>query len=132
MKRILFSLVMLFALLVTSPAFAADKGHKGHDCSTMCNSCAKTCEDALKACEEKGGKHADKAHTDKLKDCIAICKACSDLGARNSKLAGKLRAVCAEACKTCATSCDSLKDDKLKDCVKACNDCASMCQENSK
>ncbi len=135
MKRILFSLFMLVALFAFNPAldqaFAADKSStkSAQDCcDTMCSSCQKTCEDALKYCEQKGGKHAAKEHINALKDCIALCKASVDLGARDSKLLDKLRAVCADACVKCAKSCEDLNDPKLKDCVKACNECAKSCK----
>lgn len=129
MKRILFSLLMLLTLVAFNPAFAADKNTKSAAdcCQTTCSSCLKTCEDALKYCEKTGGKHAAKEHIAALKDCIALCKASSDLGSRSSKLTEKLRAVCADACTKCAKSCEALNDPKLKDCVTSCNDCAKSC-----
>ena len=137
MKRILFSMLMLLTLIAFNPAinaaFAADKNavKTSECCQTTCSACQKTCEDALKYCESKGGKHADKAHLDTLKDCISLCKASADLGARGSKLTAKLRDVCAEACKKCAKSCEALNDPKLKDCVTTCNDCAKSCSGES-
>jgi len=129
MKRILFSLLMLMTLVAFNPAFAADKDTKSAAdcCQTTCASCLKTCEDALKYCEKTGGKHVAKELIAALKDCIALCKASSDLGSRSSKLTEKLRLVCADACKICAKSCDDLHDPKLKDCVKTCEECAKSC-----
>jgi hypothetical protein len=134
MKRVLFSMLMLLTLIAFNPsldaAFAADKNTKSTAdcCKTTCSSCLKTCEDTLKYCEEQGGKHVAKEHIAALKDCIALCKACTELGSRDSKLLSKLRAVCADACTKCAKSCEALNDPKMKDCVKACNECAQTCK----
>lgn len=134
MKRILFSLLMLLTFFAFNPAFdaafAADKATKNTS-QTTCTSCLKTCEDALKYCEKKGGKHVDKEHIKTLKDCIALCRASSDLGSRDSALLAKVRGACAEACAKCAKSCEALNDPKLKDCVQSCNDCAKSCASDA-
>lgn len=132
MKRILFSLLLLLTLVAFNPVFAADKSSNAaadaNCCQTTCSSCLKKCEEMLKYCQKTGGKHASKEHIAAMKDCIALCRASSDLGSRDSKLNEKLREVCAEACLKCAKSCEDLNDPKLKDCVKMCNDCAKSCE----
>jgi hypothetical protein len=138
MKRILFSLLVILTFVAFNPtlnaAIALDKnakaGANGSHQAT-CSSCQKTCEDALKYCQSKGGKHVAKEHINTLKDCIALCKASTDLGSRDSKLLAKLRAVCAEACNKCAASCEALNDPKLKDCVEACKECAKSCTSST-
>lgn len=138
MKRIIFSLLVILSFISFNPmlnaATAADKAAKaGAACShdDVCKSCQKSCEDALKYSLAKGGKHADKAHINALKDCIAMCKVSADLGSRNSALLPKIREACAEACKKCAASCESLNDPKLKDCITACNECEKSCSSSS-
>lgn len=138
MTRILVSMLTLFAFMSFIPAFAGDtKGSAKCEASKCCKStncvnCAQMCEKMLEYCKKKGGKHADAKHINIMKDCITLCKACSDLSSRDSKLQAKLHAICAEACKKCAQSCAKLKDEKLKDCVDMCNTCATSCSEMSK
>lgn len=137
MKRIFFSLLVIFSFIAFNPALnaaiAADKTAKAGDCShqSMCAKCQKICEDTLKYCLSKGGKHAAKAHIDALKDCITLCKASAELGSRDSQLLQKLRGICAEACIKCAESCEALNDPKLKDCITACQECAKSCTSST-
>ncbi len=130
----LFTIVALFAML--PPTFAADKGGaaKGEACCSVsnCKDCAKMCEDMLAYCQKKGGKHAAAEHIKTMKDCIALCKACSDFEARGSSLAPKLHELCAEACAKCAKSCEDLNDKKLAACVEQCKKCATSCKDSSK
>lgn len=139
MLRTLISLFSLLAVLAVVPSFtsasgpAFAQGSKTEDCcASNCSNCAKRCEDALAYSLKKGGKYAKAKHINALKDCIALCKACDDFDKRNSPLAKEVHKLCAEACKKCAASCDSLNDKKLKDCVQSCNDCATSCEEQSK
>lgn len=135
MKNFLLTIFTLLAFIAVSPAMAADKtsspssGASADCCLTNCTGCAKTCEETLAYCLKKGGKHAAPEHINILKDCIAMCKACSDLSSRNSPLAARLHALCAEACRKCAESCESLEDEKLAKCVEECKTCAKSCEE---
>ncbi|MBI1270926.1 hypothetical protein GC174_10885 [bacterium] len=139
MLRTLISMVSLLTLMAFVPAFAAD-GDKAAEktacetscCSTTCSKCLKVCQDALVYCKKKGGEHAKKEHLDTLKDCIALCRASSDLAGRKSALAAKVHAICAEACRKCAESCKSLNDKKLDNCVEQCNTCADACEKASR
>lgn len=139
MLRTFISLFSLLAILAVLPSFSgysgaafAQKAKDASCCVDNCKDCAKRCEEALAYSLKKGGAHAKAAHINALKDCIALCKACTDFDKRNSPLAAKLHALCAEACKTCGESCKSLKDKNLKDCVDQCNSCETSCNKAAK
>jgi|AGTN01.2.fsa_nt_gi hypothetical protein len=124
-----FALLFAFCLSAGTPTFAADKekAPAAHCCGN-CSECLETCKKTLEYCKKKGGKHADKAHIDTMKDCIALCGACTDLSARKSPLTAKLQNVCADACTKCAESCEKLNDKKMQDCVDMCKKCAEHCK----
>lgn len=134
MKRILISLLMLVSMVALAPAFAADGGKPecakatAGCCETSCRKCAEVCQATLDYCLKKGGKHASAEHIARLKDCIALCKASADLDSRNSKLKEKVRAICLEACTSCAASCEKFDDKQMKSCATTCRECASSCK----
>ena len=124
---VLFSLlVMLLATSAFSLSASASPAHH-HDLKTSgeaCANCATTCEKTL---EYLKGKHAEAKNLDKLKDCIALCKASADLKSRSSAHAAKLDQVCKDVCNECAAMCKELKDPALADCIKSCETCHDCC-----
>lgn len=137
MIRTMVILMSLFAFMTVLPGYAGDtkqaKGESSACCSAdNCTQCQAMCEKMLKYCKKKGGKHASAEHINIMKDCITLCRACSDLDATKSEFAAKLHELCAEACRKCADSCKSLNDKKLAQCVEMCNTCAKSCSKASK
>jgi Cys-rich four helix bundle protein (predicted Tat secretion target) len=70
------------------------------------------------------------------RDMVATCQATLSLVSSKSKLAKKLAAVCADACRACADACDKHKEHfahgmhlVCKDCRDACVQCEKDCRE---
>lgn len=128
MKNLLKLTVLSLAIMLVSPLYAlADKG-SADQCGSDCASCASMCEKTLKYFESKGGKYAEAANINLLKDCIAACKLNAELKSRSSSLVARSSALCAEACNRCAVMCESMEDSNLKDCVASCKSCAVHCK----
>src|SRR5262249_39738315 len=130
MKRLSVSFVVATLVYALSfmPAWA-----KGEDsCSKSCSKCHDTCVKTLAEFEKKGGKYADPARINLIKDCIKICELNADFARRKSANAAASDKLCAEICRKCAASCAELKDKSLDACVKECNDCSSCCESESK
>jgi hypothetical protein len=136
MRKIFSVLFSLLALVTASSAFglsmplsaiAAPAHHDMKSSAEACANCATTCEKTLEYLKGKGGKHAEARNLDKLKDCIALCKASADLKGRNSAHAAKLDQVCKDVCSQCAAMCKELKDPALADCIKSCETCHDCC-----
>src|SRR5271156_5526840 len=110
MKRILtiFAMlaVMVAGLNLAQSAIAQGASKASPECKTECNTCAKVCEKTVAYCQKKGGKHAEAAHLNAIKDCVATCKLSDELMSRDSGLMSKSCAVCKEACLKCAETCD--------------------------
>ena len=111
------------AAYAQSPAAHSDAAAGAKSCSD----CAATCEKTLEYFNKKGGKYTEAKNVDKIKDCIALCKASADLKSRKSAHAAKLDAVCNTVCKECAQMCKDLKDPALKDCIDSCETCHKCC-----
>jgi hypothetical protein len=121
-------LVPVCALMMSGfAAWAAEGG-----CATLCKDCATMCQKNLSYMQKKGGKHADPARVNAMKDCIKICDTNHDFLSRKSEAAVEVDKACSTICSTCATKCEELKDPKLKDCVAMCKKCATACEKHEK
>lgn len=109
-----------------------EPGHKSDTCAADCKTCYTMCEEKLDYFLKKGGKHADPARVQLMKDCITICKANEDFKTRGSANMAVLAKACADICYKCAKSCEELGDDTLKDCIAMCRKCADSCNVTSK
>lgn len=122
------SQALIIALcLNTLLAGAATAGHDSKSCQSECKGCEQMCEKTLNYCLKKGGKHAAPEHVKLMKDCIAVCKANSDLRSRDSKYAEELSKLCSKICADCSAACEKLKDPKMKECVDTCKKCSECC-----
>ncbi len=122
-----------FLGLFTSPAFAGhEPGHESDACAGDCKSCYTMCEEKLDYFLKKGGKHADPARVQLMRDCIAICKTNEDFKTRGSANAALIAKACADICTKCAKSCEELGDDSLKDCIAMCKKCSDSCKTMGK
>lgn len=142
MKRILVLctlMIGLFALFASpnitiQPASAQAKSTAVtmDSCLATCRKCQKMCENTLSYCKKKGGKHAEAKHINTLKDCIQACKTSADYLSRNSQNHDKSCGFCAEICKICAKSCETMPEDKqMKACAAECRTCAESCEKMS-
>ena len=132
MKRILMIFAMLAVMVaglnLAQSAFA--QGKASPECKTECNTCATVCEKTVAYCEKQGGKHAEAAHINAIKDCVATCKMSDKLMSHDSDLMSKSCALCKEACLKCAETCDTFKGDKqMKECADECRKCAKSCEK---
>jgi hypothetical protein len=103
---------------------------KMQDCIRECQTCAQVCLENVTHCLEKGEAHAEPRHIQLLLDCVEICQTSARFMIRGSDFHGQICGVCAEVCKDCARSCDSLGDDSdMKHCAEECRRCAASCAE---
>jgi hypothetical protein len=142
MKRnlILFALLSCLSLLLLAlnPVQALHHGDSGNEakapaeytsCFDACSKCESTCETTQKYCLKQAGAHKEGAHIKAIQDCIATCKLSKDFMTRGSDLSSSVCALCEQACKRCADSCDTFKDDKtMHACAEECRKCAKSCE----
>src|SRR5262249_31060899 len=115
MKRQYLSFVLALLLGVCSYASAWAKDED--QCSSRCQKCHDMCVKTLAQLEKKGGKSADPARINLIKDCIKICQLNADFAKRKSANGAAADKLCADICKKCAESCAELKDKSLDACV---------------
>lgn len=96
-------------------------------CIENCMSCHQICVVTLSHCIEKGGRHAEAAHLKSLIDCAQICTTSADFMSRNSYIHPLVCGACAEACLTCAQSCELFAEDNA--CAEMCRRCADSCKQ---
>jgi hypothetical protein len=128
MNKLLMSLCL--AIMVASfggiPATAHDA------CADLCKKCSSMCSNNLSDFQKKGGKYADAARLNLMRDCIKICQTNADFKARDSANGAAVDKACADICHKCAKECQALNDPNLKDCIALCNQCADVCDKESK
>lgn len=99
-------------------------------CIQNCMSCHQICVLTLSHCIEKGGSHSEAAHLKSLMDCAQICTVSADFMSRQSDIHASVCGACAEACLTCAQSCERFEDDAvMKACADLCRQCAESCKK---
>ncbi|MCM2324551.1 MAG: four-helix bundle copper-binding protein [Oligoflexia bacterium] len=100
-------------------------------CAVECLNCHSICLRSIRHCLGMGGKHAEPDHIGLLVSCAELCQTTENfLLTSDPKLSGRVSEVCAEACETCAASCDGLADDpQMKSCAAICRSCAASCRE---
>jgi len=130
MYKTLFSLVAaaLLGLFGVAAYAGHEPVHKTDPCAADCKSCYTMCEEKLDYFLKKGGKYADPARVQLMKDCITICKANEDFKTRGSQNAAAVAKACADICTKCAKSCEELSDDSLKACISMCKKCSDSCK----
>ncbi len=93
-------------------------------CIEACNSCASACDHCAIAClAEKDPKPMARCISLDL-DCAAICRLAAGYMDRESELAGRICAVCAEVCEECAAECEKFDMEHCRLCAAACRRCA--------
>ena len=99
-------------------------------CISNCTECHKICVTTLTYCLQQGGKHVTADHIQLLTDCAASCQQSLDFMLREPTFHAKTCDMCAEICKACATSCESMDDDQqMKQCAESCRQCVDSCQK---
>ena len=100
--------------------------HDLSDCIKSCLVCWRTCrQTALTHCLPLGGAHVEPEHFRLMLDCAAACEAAATLMANGSRYHSAYCALCAEICRACAASCETLGD--MDACVHVCLECAARC-----
>lgn len=124
----------LFATLCLAGALATSAGPAlAHDaCADLCKKCSSMCSKNLTDFQKKGGKYADSARLNLMRDCIKICDTNADFKNRNSANGAAVDKACSDICHKCAKECEALNDSKLKGCIALCNQCADACATDTK
>jgi hypothetical protein len=90
-----------------------------------CQACAVACTDCL---TQMAGM---KSHNDCPRccfQCAELCRVTVSLMAAHSRFAGRVAAICAEACSWCAEQCSEHEHDHCKRCAESCAECAEQCR----
>ena len=90
-----------------------------------CQACAVACTDCL---AQMAGK---KSHNDCPRcclECAELCRITATLMVAQSRFAGRVAAICAEACNWCAEQCSEHEHEHCKRCAEACTECAQQCR----
>ena len=101
------------------------------DCIESCTNCHNVCVEAAAYSLQEGGDLSKADHIAMLYDCVDICQASVNSMSRNSMLANKICALCANVCDMCADHCEKMNDEKLDECAQVCRACAEQCREMS-
>ncbi|GAB2626923.1 four-helix bundle copper-binding protein [Novilysobacter erysipheiresistens] len=97
-------------------------------CIDDCTQCHAICLETINYCLGVGGKHAEAKHIGLLSACADICATSADTMLRGASVHTATCGACAEICRQCATSCDSMGDDAdMKRCADMCRRCAESC-----
>jgi hypothetical protein len=128
MKRVFFA--FLIGSLVAF--FANNAAMANTDHVALIRECHDMCTKNLASFEQKGGKYADPARLNLMRDCAKICELNADFLSRKSAYADDTGKLCAQICNDCAKKCEELKDSSLKDCIALCRECATACSHHAK
>lgn len=95
-----------------------------------CLECYRACVSTAQHCLDLGGKHAERSHITLLLDCGEICQTSAAFMLRASDHHGAVCGVCADVCRHCATSCESLgaSDPVMQQCAEICRHCERSCR----
>ena len=112
-------------------------------CIRACRSCADACEYTAAACmrDDSVNAMARQVELDNLLatsrtlltissaalDCAQICRVAGSCLARDSELARRICAACADLCELCAAVCERYPMDHCRQCAAACRRCAREC-----
>ena len=95
-------------------------------CIDACLNCYRTClSEAMNHCLEAGGAHTAPAHFKLMMACAEMCRTSAHFMLIGTRHHQHTCAECAEICRECATSCETVGD--MEDCVSACRHCADAC-----
>lgn len=100
-------------------------------CIDNCLECAAVCEKTLSYCLSQGGEHVKPEHIKTLMDCVDMCYTSARLMTRGSDQHAVTCSACAEICRACASSCNSMDDETMKSCAIVCERCAMSCESMS-
>ena len=92
------------------------------DCINDCLNCHNVCMDRAMGTLAAGKPE----HVKVLLDCAEICLATAHSMMRSSQLHGYFCNACQAVCTHCAGICDTMGD---RDCANACRTCATSCQQ---
>ena len=92
-------------------------------CAAICNSCADACV----------------AEDMDMARCIRLCMDCADICAATSRIAARrtdgnvpvikqMLATCIEACRICASECETHSHAHCQRCARMCRECATSCE----
>ena len=100
-------------------------------CAQECMNCYASCTACSAHCLELGGAHGGRVHQTLLADCARLCATAADLMLRESNMHEAICGICADACRACEQSCNSLShgDQMMDDCAKTCHRCAEACAQ---
>jgi hypothetical protein len=99
-------------------------------CIDDCQACHAEClETAMHMCLEMGGQHTEPEHFRLMIGCSQLCATAADLMLSRSELHEQCCALCAEACDSCAASCERIGG--MDHCVELCRRCAESCRAMS-
>lgn len=96
-------------------------------CRDACNACADACDHCAGACLREPDVTAIAACIANDIDCAALCRLAAGAIARQSPLAARICALCADACRRCGEECGRHAMDHCQTCAQACRRCAPAC-----
>ncbi len=98
-------------------------------CVDACTSCHHQCVITLAHVLERGAPLATPALAEALLDCARTCEMSADFLLRGSERHTRVCELCEEVCRACETACASTDDgETLRRCADACATCAASCE----
>jgi hypothetical protein len=97
-------------------------------CLEACSACAQACHHCAAACLREPDPKAMARCIALDMDCAALCELAVGTMARQSEFAGRVCALCADACQACGDECGRHDMDHCQACAAACRRCAEACR----
>lgn len=100
------------------------------DCIEKCMLCHQVVVQTMDYCLQKGGEFVKVDAMRTMLDCAQITTVAADFLARNSELHIFTCRACAEACLSCALSCEDMGEETevMQTCAEVCHLAAKSCQ----
>ena len=101
------------------------------ECITNCLDCHRLCTETAAHVLHGSSHHSEAKHLVALLDCAQICAVSADFMARRSPHHAHICAECAEICNACAALGEAHPDPdgQMKRCAEACRTCARSCEQ---
>lgn len=101
------------------------------ECIRLCQECQDACLSAVKHCLDKGDVHAMPEHIRLLRECAEMCATTVATMRTGSASHWEQYAKCADACESCAASCQAFAadDEVMRTCADLAGRCAISCRK---